>query len=1179
MVLLDGWDHMHPLPDLEEAARQRGELFKGYASVTSAEYREFVDLLESDSEEEVDEGAAAAARAEEQKRKEEEEKKQLEEEVKPTEWGCEICTFINPMSDAACGICGQGRRPSMEQLMAAARAQRQEEAKQQAATDPKANAADAEAPAEEPLPNEGALRLKFLARDLSRFVKVEQKRQKEQREAENLARLRAQEAEAAALAKEEGQPPPGKEAPAGKQQASEEEEKKHQESDAEKSELDEDEEQWQDDDESAESGGSSALGDPGDIGMAGASAALPDKADQGDPSSGQQQDPRLKQLADLGYDLSILDADPQFAAALLASADLEAEKQREEERKQKEEAEAARKREEEEQKRLQAQRELERLKEQGLSPEKVEYHYLEVRRGISQISEDQGSVRALFKLLSLRLMDPASGELTESCKRVLQQIYSDLQGAGEEASDWLEQPYQDQLADYGLTQEAAKDMEYEEFEQTCCLLAAADVVLLFRFLGSQGYDFWLQKQAFASPRNPKRSPHFQTSLLEKLKEFVEISFCEEKKVIQGLQPYQLRLLSKVTDRETILASHAAAAPGGDSLSPDAGPAQVKPLGYYDDSMVHINAAQQGEQHWFSQVSQPDVSYYWALIKTFSKYFAIAVPFINCSTSIADNPEEGAIPVTLSAYMSSLRNLCLSNTKYELKHLILKQTSVEREKTPVLHFERLKLHSDNQQSPKPQADDRHAGLGASATAESGGDQALRHGPRGVSEAASHSEKHQQKNFMFTQAYEQMKEIDSGSLRPPQPKGTAPHLSFEIYFKGEDVVGMGGPYRQFFSDVSQELQIVAQKASHEEDEEREEAEQENDNAGHAQDEGEVRRQSLGLLYPSRNMQRNSERGKDNFVLHPQKVGSHDLSLFNFLGVLMGVCIRTNTNLAINLPSFVWKQLVGQRLTIDDIEEFDDGIVAELKELLLARSEEEFESRFPDQHFTTTLSDGSTVELGDGGSKREVRFSDREAYVRKVLYARMKECEQQSDAIKRGICQIIPEALLNMVSYQELEEWIYGKKSIDVELLRRHTEYAKGYSPKESDQIEWFWEILKEMTQEERRKFIRFCFAQSTIPPNDEEFERRQIRFLIKPALAAGAGKEAGAGSATAMDQRLPKADTCFFNFELPKYSSKEAMKRQILFAISFDNVSLNAEQEDMQSAGGLSQRSQGDGDDYE
>lgn len=64
--------------------------------------------------------------------------------------------------------------------------------------------------------------------------------------------------------------------------------------------------------------------------------------------------------------------------------------------------------------------------------------------------------------------------------------------------------------------------------------------------------------------------------------------------------------------------------------------------------------------------------------------------------------------------------------------------------------------------------------------------------------------------------------------------------------------------------------------------------------------------------------------------------------------------------------------------------------------------------------------------------------------------------------------------MVSYQELEEWIYGKKTIDVELLKRHTEYAQGSGGSGSAEIEWFWEILKEMTQEDRRKFIRFCFA---------------------------------------------------------------------------------------------------------
>lgn len=116
----------------------------------------------------------------------------------------------------------------------------------------------------------------------------------------------------------------------------------------------------------------------------------------------------------------------------------------------------------------------------------------------------------------------------------------------------------------------------------------------------------------------------------------------------------------------------------------------KPLGYHDDLTTATEAQNQGNQHWFNQLNQTDVCYNWALINTFSKYFAITVPFINCSTSIADNPDEGAIPITLSAYMSSLRNLCLANNKYEVKNLILQKTSVVVEKVPALTFERLKL---------------------------------------------------------------------------------------------------------------------------------------------------------------------------------------------------------------------------------------------------------------------------------------------------------------------------------------------------------------------------------------------------------------------------------------------------------------------------------------------------------
>jgi hypothetical protein len=63
-------------------------------------------------------------------------------------------------------------------------------------------------------------------------------------------------------------------------------------------------------------------------------------------------------------------------------------------------------------------------------------------------------------------------------------------------------------------------------------------------------------------------------------------------------------------------------------------------------------------------------------------------------------------------------------------------------------------------------------------------------------------------MFIQAYEQLKNMGEAAiarLRPVAPlagKGET-HFAFKVIFKGEKVEGDGGPYRQFFDDISNEL----------------------------------------------------------------------------------------------------------------------------------------------------------------------------------------------------------------------------------------------------------------------------------------------------------------------------------------------------------------------------------------
>ena len=59
-------------------------------------------------------------------------------------------------------------------------------------------------------------------------------------------------------------------------------------------------------------------------------------------------------------------------------------------------------------------------------------------------------------------------------------------------------------------------------------------------------------------------------------------------------------------------------------------------------------------------------------------------------------------------------------------------------------------------------------------------------------------------MFVKAYEQLRDIDLALLRPKKPKGSEPHIAFQIVFSEEDVVGWSGPYKQFFSTISNEVQ---------------------------------------------------------------------------------------------------------------------------------------------------------------------------------------------------------------------------------------------------------------------------------------------------------------------------------------------------------------------------------------
>ena len=461
----------------------------------------------------------------------------------------------------------------------------------------------------------------------------------------------------------------------------------------------------------------------------------------------------------------------------------------------------------------------------------------------------------------------------------------------------------------------------------------------------------------------------------------------------------------------------------------------------------------------SGITLEQIRYNWALIRVFNRYIFDSIGLCNL-TQHSLLPRE-ALTLSVASALSELRALVVFPVKIEVEQNVFALTSVMRESPPKITLERLKLTESNK-----------------------------------------------KLVNFSKAFEQLKDVNPALLRPPKPQGADPFISFEVIFKGELVVGEAGPYRQFFADISKEIQNPQSE----------------------------------LLTQTPNNVGKSGDGIHKYTIKPSGNSLLVLQMYEFLGLLMGCCVRTGTRLTLDLPSFFWKPLVGINLRFDDLVEIDNP-AAEMLKFMESAPPELFEESF--ENFSTKLSDASLVDLIDNGRNIQVTYENKQDFIKAVLKVRFQESTKQIKALREGLAKVVPIGLLNLITWKQLEEWVCGKPSVDLELLKKHTKYSGGLT-ETSQRIIWFWEVLKEFSQEELSKFIKFSWGQERLPNNDEEYSRTHIRLMIKPSM-----------NQEHKDGPLPKADTCFFNLEIPDYSSKDILRNKLRYAFLTDCESMNAD----------------------
>ena len=83
-------------------------------------------------------------------------------------------------------------------------------------------------------------------------------------------------------------------------------------------------------------------------------------------------------------------------------------------------------------------------------------------------------------------------------------------------------------------------------------------------------------------------------------------------------------------------------------------------------------------------------------------------------------------------------------------------------------------------------------------------------------------------------------------------------------------------------------------------------------------ELKSGAVPLLIPTPNAKNEIGYNRDRFLFNPSLTSEEYLKQFKFLGILLGVAIRTKKPLDLYLAPVIWKQLAGMTLNSDDLEE---------------------------------------------------------------------------------------------------------------------------------------------------------------------------------------------------------------------------------------------------------------------
>ncbi|KAJ3272771.1 hypothetical protein HDV01_005299 [Terramyces sp. JEL0728] len=243
------------------------------------------------------------------------------------------------------------------------------------------------------------------------------------------------------------------------------------------------------------------------------------------------------------------------------------------------------------------------------------------------------------------------------------------------------------------------------------------------------------------------------------------------------------------------------------------------------------------------------------------------------------------------------------------------------------------------------------------------------------------------------------------------------------------------------------------------------------------------------------------------------------FELVGIVIGLALYNGVMIRIAFPNILYKKLVKEEITLEDIKEAFPPLGKGLQQLLdwqdgdvsdiFMRTFEISFERFGKVEHIPLIANGQDVLVTNENRERYVNL-----YIKYLCYTAIQD---QFNSFRQGFYKVCGGKALKMCKSFELEQLICGMGSSELDFR----DLQEG--------AQWFWEIVHVMTLVQKQRLLEFVTASDRIP-------LKGFQSLVFVVQRNGPDTD-----------RLPSALTCFGRLLLPEYSSKDKLAERLLTAI--------------------------------